>query len=113
LFRVTLARGAFMGGWINLDGILSEIVTCKMVTKRDPITLFPQSIDMTTVDGNERTLEFHGDIQAATSIYPWPHAHTLPCQVRWTCNKLIGHGETLELLPHYFVRGMARRHDVK
>jgi hypothetical protein len=72
------------GGWIYKDGALKPIVAAVKKTIRNPVTLFPESVEMTLTDATGRNFQISGEMTAAANWRAW---HIL----RWSFARRDGH----------------------
>jgi len=98
-----------LAGWIHKDGEVSEVVSCRKRTTRDPVTLIPQRIEMELTDAKQRVYRIKGEILAASCMATWPNERSVICQTRWECDGQIAHGDSQEVHFYDFMRAMYRR----
>ena len=87
---------AFKFGWMVVDGEQVPIRTARTLTKYHPSSLLPVSIEVSIVDGRERTYQMRGTIIAGAPINAWLNIRTAACLIRWDHNGKIGHGEIIQ-----------------
>jgi hypothetical protein len=85
------------GGWIYRDGELVPVVSATKRTRHNSDSLFPESVEMTITDANDRSYELNGTVIAAAPWSTWPNIDGIICLARWECEGQVGHGDIQEV----------------
>ena len=92
------------GGWVYKNGTVREIVAVTKRTAHNPVTLYPDNIEMEITDSSGETFNITGKVMAACAWAAWPKFTFVVSMARWECNGLVGHGEAQEAQWPEFVR---------
>jgi hypothetical protein len=85
------------GGWVYRDDEIVPVVSVTKRTHRNAETLFPESVEMTITDANDRSYELQGTILAAAPWSGWFNMSSVICLTRWECEGRVGHADTQEV----------------
>lgn len=94
-------------GWMIIDGEPVVVQTARSLTKYDPLTLMPQSVQI-EVQANGRTYDIRGTIKAGAPISPWMNNRAPICLTRWECDGRVGWGDLQQVQGNDFLSTMGR-----
>ena len=81
------------GGWLHLDGDTAHIVSAKKLTHYDPVTLYPEQIELAIEDDMGRSLRMTGTVIAACQFNGWLNLRAPVCLTKWECNGETAYGD--------------------
>ncbi|HKQ80712.1 MAG TPA: hypothetical protein VJS42_00820 [Steroidobacteraceae bacterium] len=102
------AERTLMGGWLQKDGELLEIVSCRKRTVRNQSTLFVERIELSLVDSKGGTHEMVGEPLALSPLVAWPNTYIVTALIRWRYAGRTGHGDSQEMQLYDFVRALSQ-----
>jgi len=96
------------GGWVMSEGRVSKIVKASKITVRKPGSFYPDTVEMTVVDEEGRTLEIRGKSSAGVNWQTWHNMDSNINLMRWECNGRVTYGDYQEFLWPEYVRRFYR-----
>lgn len=102
-------ENTFVAGWIYKDGELSEVVSCRKITRRDAKTLMHQSVQISLTDAKGRTYEINGVVKAASGYPLWLNQRSIVAMTRWECAGQVTYGDSQELQMSDYIYAMTSR----
>jgi len=94
------------GGWIFKDGGLTPVISAVKKTRRNTVSLFPESVEMTLMDAKQREYRMSGEIIAAANWRTWHNFESIICLTRWECEGVVSHGDFQECQWSEYIRLM-------
>lgn len=91
------AEQAFVGGYLQRDGVVRPIVACRKEMERDPVGMVPSTLHLVLTDSDGRTVEASARIIAGTSHQLWGNARVHPMLAQWSCGAATGYGDVQDL----------------
>ena len=95
-------------GWICRHGQYSPVTSVSKRTHRNPVTLLPESVDLSLTTADGFSLDLAGTVTASTHWRTWHNMDTLVCLVRWESQGRITHGDFQDVLYQPYVSRFAR-----
>lgn len=105
------AEDAFVGGFLQKDGVVRPIVSCRKEVERDGKSSVPEALHLALADSDGRTLEASARIIAGTSHQLWGNARVHPLLAEWSCGSVTGYGDVQDLQWTDYLYEAARARD--
>ena len=88
----------FCNGFIRINGQTVELAEGRKRMVRNPLTLFPERVELDLVDRNGKRYSMVGTIVAASGNFGmWYNMDVAVCQTRWECNGQTGYGDVQDI----------------
>ena len=85
-----LGERSLMGGWIRRGADVYELASVTKLTKRNGVTLIPESIYMVVREMEGTAYHFKGEVLAASIVHAWPGAPIAVCLTGWHHEQRVG-----------------------
>ena len=92
------------GGWVHKDGVRSMIVKASKVTVRKAGTFYPERVELTITDANDRTFEIPGQSCSGVTWQTWHNMDSDISLMRWECAGEVTYGDYQEFLWPEYIR---------
>jgi hypothetical protein len=86
-----------VNGFWRKDGETLELVDGHKLLIRNPVTLFPERVELKLIDSKGREHKVNGMMQALSSFGMWYNMEVCVCQTRWEGEAMVGYGDTQDI----------------
>jgi hypothetical protein len=107
--RFPIDKGScYKFGWIVVNGERLPLRHARTLTRYNPKTLFPESIDIHVEDARGASRLIKGTITAAAPFTTWHNNRAPICMTRWECDGRVGWGELQQVQGNDFLHAYLR-----